>query len=215
MFSVTNLTDISLGITFTLLPPVIFDSWTSSNFFNISIANFIGFPLVSSPIFPPEWPPLKLSYTNSKPGLAVFSLVKFTFPFHSLHSAELIKIFPSFPLSNEIILLLSMLAKSKFIAPNIVVSSSEVKIHSNLGAFIFSQSNTANIIATPIPLSAPSVVPLAFIKSPSTYNSRPSLEKSWLLSGSFSQIISVCACNAMAGLFSLPGVAFFFIIIFL
>ena len=56
-----------------------------------------------------------------------------------------------------------MLAKSKFIAPNIVVSSSEVKIHSNLGAFIFSQSNTANIIATPIPLSAPSVVSLAYI----------------------------------------------------
>ena len=188
---VTNFIQTFLGITFTLLPPSIYAIFVSFNLLIISIPSFIGFPLLSSPMFPPECPPLKLSYIISNPASLFLLVVYFIFPFHSLHSAELTNIFPSFPLSSEIILLLSILFKSKFIAPFIVVSSSEVNIHSILGVSIFLQSSTASIIATPMPLSAPRVVSLAFIKSSSTYKFNLSLEKSCLLPTVFSHIMSV------------------------
>ena len=59
---------------------------------------------------------------------------------------------------------------------------------------------TAKAAATPMPLSAPRVVPFAaLIHSPSNSSSIGSLLKSWLLSEFFSQTMSICACIRTGG----------------
>ena len=52
-------------------------------------------------------------------------------------------------------------------APVNPVSSSTVKRHSSGPCSMLSSANMAKAAATPMPLSAPKVVPLAFIHSPS------------------------------------------------
>ena len=63
-------------------------------------------------------------------------------------------------------------------APVIPVSSSIVNKASMAGWAISLLSKIAIMVATPRPLSAPSVVPLARTQSPSTYMSIPCLSKS-------------------------------------
>ena len=67
-------------------------------------------------------------------------------------------------------------------APVIPVSSSMVNKASIAGCWISSLSKTAIIVATPRPLSAPSVVPFALTQSPSTYISIPCVSKSKVVS---------------------------------
>ena len=68
-------------------------------------------------------------------------------------------------------------------------------------------SKTAIIAATPKPLSAPKVVPLARTQSPSTYISMPWVSKSKTVSLFFWCTISKWPCNTMGLRFSIPGVA--------
>ena len=90
------------------------------------------------------------------------------------------------------------LVVSKFSAPRIVVSSLLVNTASILQGIL--QSNIVNMKATPIPLSAPRVVPFA-CKYPSfSITSIDSLVKSKSLL--LTHTISVCACN-IKGLASL------------
>ena len=66
----------------------------------------------------------------------------------------------------------------RFKAPVIPVSSSIVNKASIFGCEISLLSKTAIIAATPKPLSAPKVVPLALTQSPSTYILIPEFKKS-------------------------------------
>ena len=96
-------------------------------------------------------------------------------------------------------------------APVSPVSSSRVKTHSIGPCSMLSESRMASSIAHPIPSSAPSVVPLAFIHSPSTYVCIGSFSKSIFTSGSFSQTMSMWLCRIIVGRPSIPFVAFFLI----
>ena len=68
--------------------------------------------------------------------------------------------------------------------------------------FMNSAKKTAKIMATAIPLSAPSVVPSAERLSPSSFKRKPSLVKSMGQSGVFSQTMSMCPCKITGGWFS-------------
>ena len=96
-------------------------------------------------------------------------------------------------------------------APVNPVSSSTVNRHSNGPCSMVSSARIASSVATPIPLSAPSVVPLAFIHSPSISVSIGSTRKSCSTSLFFSQTISTCDCKMTVCRFSFPGVAGFLI----
>ncbi len=91
--------------------------------------------------------------------------------------------------SRLIIYLLLRILLSRYFAPSMFVSSSDVKTHSRYGVIV-SLSRNASIIATPMPLSAPSVVPLAFSQPSSIYEVMGSLEKSWSTSSSLTQTMS-------------------------
>ena len=95
----------------------------------------------------------------------------------------------------------------RFKAPVIPVSSSIVNKASIAGCLIVVDSKIAIIIATPNPLSAPSVVPLARTQSPSTYISIPWVSKSKSVSLFFWCTISKCPCKTIGLRFSIPGVA--------
>ena len=99
-------------------------------------------------------------------------------------------------------------------APVIPVSSSIVNSASRAGCSISLLSKIAIILATPKPLSAPSVVPLAFTQSPSTYILIPLVSKSKSVSLFFWCTISRCACSTIGFLSSIPAVAGFLITTF-
>ena len=94
-------------------------------------------------------------------------------------------------------------------APVRPVSSSRVKRHSMGPCSMLSSANTASPVATPMPLSAPSVVPLAFNHSPSIHVSIGSFKKSCSTSLRLSGTMSIWACKTTVFLFSIPGVAGF------
>ena len=95
------------------------------------------------------------------------------------------------------------------LAPYIPVSSSAVMRASTGPCCMSLASMTAMMAATPMPLSAPSVVFLAFTQSPSIHVSIGSVSKLCVLSGVFCGTMSMCACSMMPFLFSIPGVAGF------
>ncbi|MNS57681.1 hypothetical protein D3C72_905770 [compost metagenome] len=103
----------------------------------------------------------------------------------------------------------------RFKAPVIPVSSSIVNKASIAGCGISLLSRIAIIVATPSPLSAPSVVPRARTQSPSTYISIPCVSKSKTVSAFFWCTISKCPCITIGLRFSIPGVAGFLMITFL
>ncbi|MNR11670.1 hypothetical protein D3C85_1279800 [compost metagenome] len=74
---------------------------------------------------------------------------------------------------------------SNSFAPVIPVSSSIVNKASIAGCTIVEEAKIAIIVATPIPLSAPRVVPFALTQSPSTNISIPCVSKLKLLSPFF------------------------------
>ena len=80
------------------------------------------------------------------------------------------------------------------------------------GCEIVSLSSMAIIVATPNPLSAPKVVPLARTQSPSTYMAMPWVSKSNTVSLFFWCTISKCDCITTLVRFSMPGVAGFLMI---
>ena len=92
-------------------------------------------------------------------------------------------------------------------APSMPVSSVAVISASNGPCTTSSDSITAKIAATPIPLSAPSVVPSALTHSPSTRTSMGSFVKSNRLSPFFCGTMSMCACRMIPLRDSMPGVA--------
>lgn len=96
-------------------------------------------------------------------------------------------------------------------APVSPVSSSTVNRHSTGPCSILSSARMASSVATPIPLSAPSVVPLAFSHSPSISVSIGSVRKSCFTSLFFSHTMSTCDCSTTVFRFSMPGVAGFLI----
>ena len=77
------------------------------------------------------------------------------------------------------------------LAPSIPVSSFVVIKISSPGCFKLSSSSRAKANPIAIPSSPPRVVPLAYKRSPSTFQVIGSIEKSWSLSGAFSQTISM------------------------
>ena len=93
------------------------------------------------------------------------------------------------------------------LAPNMPVSSSRVMRASMGPCFKVLSSMMAMIEATPRPLSAPSVVPLAFTHSPSIHGSMGSVSKLCCDSGVFCGTISMWACRMMPLRSSIPGVA--------
>ena len=96
-------------------------------------------------------------------------------------------------------------------APVSPVSSSTVNKHSNGPCSIVSSARIASSVATPMPLSAPNVVPFAFSHSPSISVSIGSVRKSCSTLLFFSHTMSTCDCNTTVCRFSLPGVAGFLI----
>ena len=102
----------------------------------------------------------------------------------------------------------------KPIAPVIPVSSSIVNKASIAGCLMVFEANTLIIAATPIPLSAPNVVPSARTQSPSTIILIPSVSKLKLVSEFFWCTISKCDCNTTVLRFSMPFEAGFLIITF-
>ena len=92
-------------------------------------------------------------------------------------------------------------------APSIPVSSVAV-INTSTGPWGISFDNRIAIpVATPIPLSAPRVVPSAVTHSPSIYASIGSLVKSCCLSSFFWGTMSRWPCRITPLRFSIPGVA--------
>ena len=96
---------------------------------------------------------------------------------------------------------------SKPKAPTMPVSSSIVNKASIGPCFSSLLSSTAMAAATPMPLSAPSVVPFAFTQSPSIMVSIGSVSNVCFLSLFFCGTISTCACKITGVRFSMPGVA--------
>ena len=92
-------------------------------------------------------------------------------------------------------------------APVMPVSSSMVNRASMAGWGMSLESKMAKMAATPIPLSAPSVVPSARTQSPSTYILMPCVSKSKSVSAFFWHTMSRWLCNTMCRLPSMPGVA--------
>ena len=131
-------------------------------------------------ISPPEWPPfspftstLKKKYpAGTSISLYVNSATE------SIPPAHPIKISPSS--SESRFKRISPLIKPSFRAnaPVSPVSSSTVNRHSSGPCSMLSSARIASSVATPIPLSAPSVVPLAFSHSPSISVSIGSVRKS-------------------------------------
>ena len=99
-------------------------------------------------------------------------------------------------------------------APVIPVSSSMVKSASIAGWAMSLLSKILIMAATPSPLSAPKVVPLAFTQSPSTYISIPCVSKSKSTSLFFWQTMSRWDCKTTVWRFSIPAVAGFLMITF-
>ena len=97
------------------------------------------------------------------------------------------------------------------LAPYMPVSSSAVISPSTGPCFKLLSSITAMMAATPIPLSAPSVVFFARTHSLSIHVSMGSVSKLCLLSGDFCGTMSMCACRVMVFRFSIPGDAGFLI----
>ena len=87
--------------------------------------------------------------------------------------------------------------------PPMPISSSQVKINSSGGWTISSLNATANAIASPIPLSAPSVVSLAQTQSSLMTGLIGSVMKSWLVVSPFCATMSKCAWIATAGRFAI------------
>ena len=91
-------------------------------------------------------------------------------------------------------------------APVRPVSSSMVHSTSN-GPWTTSVDSTiARAVATPMPLSAPNVVPWAYRRSPRRSGLMGSVEKSWVTSAFFSQTMSRWPWSTTAGALSRPAV---------
>ena len=117
------------------------------------------------------------------------------------------KISPSSSLSRLRSILLFNTSAERASAPDSPVSSSTVNKHSIGPCSISFASNIAKAVATPMPSSAPKVVPSAFNHSPSIFGTMASFSKSKTLSLFFSQTISICDCKQTQGEFSFPFVA--------
>ena len=94
------------------------------------------------------------------------------------------------------------------------VSSSIVKNASNAGWAIVVLERTAMIAATPMPLSAPKVVPFAFTQSASMNISMPCCSKSKTVLAFFWCTMSRCDCKITVWRLSIPEVAGFLIMTF-
>ena len=103
---------------------------------------------------------------------------------------------------------------SRPLAPSMPVSSVAVKSASMGPCSTSVEARMAMVAATPMPLSAPRVVPLAFTQSPSTMVSMGSFSKSWALSLFFCGTMSRWPCRITPLRFSIPGVAGFRMMIF-
>ena len=141
----------------------------------------------------PEWPPFRPSIDNWKErksfGASSYSIGKVIV--ESPPPAQPMQISPQSSVSKLSIVLPLIISPLRAKAPVNPVSSSTVKRHSRGGnTESFSMSNNAIAAATPIPLSAPRVVPLAFNHPLSMYKSSGSFIKSCLESLFFSQTIS-------------------------
>ena len=93
------------------------------------------------------------------------------------------------------------------LAPSMPTSSSMVKSASRGPCLSVSSARIAREKATPIPLSAPSVVPSAVIQSPSCIVWIGSVSKLCTLSEFFCGTMSRCPCSVATGRSSSPGVA--------
>ena len=92
-------------------------------------------------------------------------------------------------------------------APVSPVSSSTVNSPSIAPSLRSLSLRIARVIATPIPLSAPRVVPLAVSLSPSIVSGMGSFEKSCDTSLFFSHTMSMWLCRTIVGRSSIPGLA--------
>ena len=94
---------------------------------------------------------------------------------------------------------------SRFLAPSSPCSSDTVKSSSSGPCATSVSSATASAAATPMPLSAPRVVPFATTQSPSTTTSSRPSRGSYGLSGSRSHTMSRCAWRTTVGPRSRPA----------
>ncbi len=179
---------------FILSPPLISASKKSSFIFHSSLAIiFIALPLCSC-ISTPECPPFN-------PCTLIFNPTRSSFASVYCRGSSIVELPP--PALPIVITPKSSLSKFSIIlplrksgsiakAPVNPVSSSTVKRASIGPCFSFLSSSIDSIIAMPIPLSAPNVVPSALTLLPSTLTFMGSFEKSCSTSAFFSQTISMC-----------------------
>ncbi len=172
----------SRAIALRRLPPSIEHKVKSASLFNKYRKRTRILLALPSPlcISPPECPPfnpftsiLKYNILGLVGRCSQWNTACVSFP-----PAQPIKISPSSSLSRFNRISPVMKPFSRALAPVRPVSSSTVNRHSIGPCSISSEARIASSAATPIPLSAPSVVPLARSQSPSTIVSIGSLSKS-------------------------------------
>ncbi len=130
-----------------------------------SLMAFARFLLISSPECPPK-SPFSVAFIKKYPSGA-FSISYLNVALVVLPPAHDTNICPSSSLSRFISMLPVMNPDFSPAAPVSPVSSSRVKRHSIGPCSMSSESSIASSMAQPMPSSAPSVVPRAFIQSPS------------------------------------------------
>ena len=165
------------------------------------------------PISSPECPPCRPSMrilTALSPGSTATSLYSIS-AVTSTPPAEPIIISPSSSVSRLSRISPSSSPSGRALAPTMDVSSSAVMSALIGPCTSVLSSMTAIMAATPIPLSAPRVVSVAYSQSPSIRVTIGSFTKSWFEAGVFCGTMSICACRITPLRFSIPGVAGFFI----
>ena len=198
----------SLGIAFSLPPPVISDTHISHSLCipvssepNTLIALACCL-CISTPECPPWSPPTVISYT-----VCTFFDDASLLPSSISHCAltppaQLTKSTPSVSESIFISLLAVISLVSSACAPSMPISSSLVSTAWIGGCSIVSDASIASIYATAIPSSPPSVVPSAHTLSPSVHKSILSSSIFLWQSALFSHTISICPWSISGSLSS-------------
>mmetsp|Transcript_14200 Transcript_14200/g.59408 ORF Transcript_14200/g.59408 Transcript_14200/m.59408 type:complete len:229 (+) Transcript_14200:844-1530(+) len=161
----------------------------------------------SSPMLSPEWPPRQpLTDTFSAAAAANGSVATARFRMLSPPPAQPMYTLPHSSVSRlSIVVAVRSLSASRPNAPVSPVSSSTVKSASSGGSGASaSESRSASAAATPMPLSAPSVVPTAVTQSPSRTTFSGVVSKSKPSEGSASVTMSTCPWTHTAGASSPP-----------
>ena len=157
----------------------------------------------------PEWPPRKPATLT----LTATSSASVSTSWYFIVAVMLTP--PALPMTNSPMFSLSIFSRMspfrvsalRWLTPYMQVSSSAV-IRASRGPCSMSfDSKTAMMAATPIPSSAPNVVPFALSHSPSTHVWMGSVSKLCVLSSVFWGTMSMWACITAVRQFSLPGVA--------